>query len=656
MITNQEFTEIILNTKTLYFSEETLSEPENYPIKLVMTSAGIRWFIIDFEKYPLANLQDALKDKFYSSSYETWEDSLIYLKNIVSYFSQERKGLDYNTSKLLKNQLSVSVLKDFIGSDTSFLEKYLLESNDDEIDCIFLNGLISISFEADFSINLIIQLFKKVIDLQLDSSSFRIDWHTIIFGLAANYPNKGKKIIQSLKGDLTTRYEELIGQTIGGVCSTSLIENIAFFKELYLIDKLQGWIIWGMTRIEKALSEENLIKILDLAETNSQKVDVSCQLMRFYIIIWGYNSNNKKVSLRCFEGIKYLLTQENPTVLYSFLDNTTNNSTLPEESVFELLKVFLQNPNHPVEVFSAKSSNINAFDWCVKENIKTPKYFFEILLSFVNDTSHQFKIDVFNESLPEMLERHPEDSVRFILNCLIDYKGNVRHLGHTLLEQIVQLNPEIRFGKELKELTFEQQNILILSIAIPQTLIFSKLFCFIVPLLSITDDETILSLVIKVLLKNAINIEGLTDVVRVELEDSDLKKEILTVLDSIDEKHQENFTKKIALKEFNPEYSQRKNFEYYQKVFHEKLNKQFQEMWESMPLNKAFGNNIVLLKGGGFKSEHNDTFSPLSNIQNSISIPFSAFLDSERQSFDTNYYFNTNWENSNDWQKWWRKF
>lgn len=67
MVTNQEFTEIILNNQNLYFSEEILTDPENYPLVLSMTSAGIRWFTIDFEKYPINDLQDALKDKFYIS-------------------------------------------------------------------------------------------------------------------------------------------------------------------------------------------------------------------------------------------------------------------------------------------------------------------------------------------------------------------------------------------------------------------------------------------------------------------------------------------------------------------------------------------------------------------------------------------------------------
>ena len=655
MVTNKEFTEIILTNKTLYFSEETLSEPENYPIQLSMTSAGIRWFTVDFEKYPINDLQEALKEKFYNFSYKTWEDSFVYLENVLLFFTQEKKVLHYDTNRFLRNQLSISILQDFIGSDTIFLKKYLSESNDKEIDSIFLSGLISISFEANFPINLIIQLFKKVIDLQLDDSHFRIDWHTIVFALAARCPNKGKEVVNHLKVDLESKYEELISQIVGGVCSSSLIENIEFFKDLYQENRFQSSVLWGMTRIEKALSEEDSIKMLDLAETNSQEVGVLCNLMRFYIITWGNNAINKKISLRCFEGIKQLLNQESPYVLHSFLNNTTYNSKLPEEDVCELLKMFLRNPNHPVEVFSANNSNIHRFDWCLQESIKTPEYFFDVLLSFVNDTLQIFSIDVFNQSLPKILKEYPEDSVRFALNCLIDYKGKVRHLGHTLLEQISQINPDVRFGEKLRELTTEQQNILILSVSIPQTLDFPKLFRFIVPLLKF-NNEPISLLLLKVLLKNAIIKGGLTDVIKFELNDSDLKKDILTLLSSMDEKNQENYTKKSALKEFNPLYSQRKNLEFFNKLFHEKLNKQFQKMWDNEPLGKIFGKNIILLKGGGFKSEHNDTFSPLSNIQNSLSIPHSAFLDSEGQLFDTNYYFSTNWKNSNEWQIWLRKF
>lgn len=114
--------------------------------------------------------------------------------------------------------------------------------------------------------------------------------------------------------------------------------------------------------------------------------------------------------------------------------------------------------------------------------------------------------------------------------------------------------------------------------------------------------------------------------------------------------------KKIALKEFNPAYSQRKNLEYYNKLFRETLNKRFQKMWDDEPMGKIFRKSIILLKGGGFKSEHNGEFRPLSNIQSSFSVPHSAFLDSEKQLFDTNYYFITNWQNSNDWQEWLRKF
>ena len=653
MIDNTEFTEIILNNKTVYFSEEVLNEPEKYPLILFMTSAGVRWFTVDFEKYPIDNLQDALKKKFYISAYTTWEDSLIYLKNIVSFFNQEDKKPNYVTYELLKNNISIAVLRDFIGGDTNFLFTYLSKTKYEEIDFIFISGLISISFEANFPTNLTVQLFKKALDIQ--GEEFRIDWHTIIFALAANYPDKGKEVINHLIVDLEFQYEQLIGQTIGGVCSTSLIENIEFFKGLYREEKFQSWVLWGMTRIEKTLSEEDSFKMLDLAEANFMTISVLESLMRFYIITWGYNVINEKVSLCCFEGIKQLLNQENSNVLSSFLNNTTYNSKLPEEDVCELLKVFLKNPNHPVGVFSANGSNICIFDSCVKQNIKTPKYFFEILLSFINNTPQIFSIDVFSQSLPNILKEYPKESMTFILNCLIDYRGKVRHLGHTLLEQESKFNPDIRFGEELKELTTEQQTILVLSVSIPQTLIFSTLFCFIAPLLNLNDDY-VSTLIIKVLLKNALQKGGLTDVIKNELVESETKVLMLNLLNQMDERNQEIYSKKIGLKEFNPVHSQRKNLEYYNKLFRETLNKQFQKMWEEEPFGKIFGNNIILLKGGGFKSEHNDKFSPLSNIQSSISIPHSAFLDSEKQLFDTNYYFITNWQNSNDWKEWLRKF
>jgi hypothetical protein len=656
MVTNKEFTEIILHSKTLYFSEEVLTEPENYPLVLSMTSAGIRWFTIDFEKYPINDLQDALKDKFYISSYSTWKDSLVYLKNIVSFFTQEGKELHYDTSEFLKNQLSTSILRDFIGSDTDFLEKYLSESNDKEIDSIFLSGLISISFEANFPINLIIQLFKKVIDLQLDDSHFRIDWHTIIFGLAANYPNKGKEIIQHLKIDLEPQYEQLIGQITGGVCSTSLIENIAFFKELYQEDKFQGWILWGMTRIEKALSEEDSIKMLDLAETNSQEVGVLCNLMRFYIITLAYNSINEKVSSRCYKGIKQLLNQENPHILYSFLNNTTYTSKLPEKDVCELFKVFLRNPNHPVEVFSANGSNIHRFDWCLQQSIKTPEYFFEVLFSFINDTSHQFSIDVFNQSLPIILKTYPVESMRFILECLTDYSGRLRHLGHTLLEEQLKIHPDVRFGNELQALTIEKQTILVLSVAIPQTLDFAKLFRCVIPLLAF-EVESITMLILKIIFEKA-NMTGSLDViVQDELSDCDLKKDILKLLTEKYKYYNEIQHKKENLKEFKPFYVQQKLFSYYNKALRESLDKKFQKIMKENSLTRIFGdNNIILLKGGGFKSEFNSEFTPLSNIQNSFTIPVSAFLDSEQQLWDTSIFFNEKWETANDWKEWLRKF
>ena len=158
MIDNTEFTEIILDNKTIYFSDEVLTEPEKYPLILFMTtSAGVRWFTVDFEKYPIANLQDALRKKFYVSNYTTWEDSLAYLKDIVSFFNQEDEKPNYVTYELLKNNISIAVLRDFIESDTDFLFKYLSKTKYEKIDFIFISGLISISFEANFPINLTVQ-------------------------------------------------------------------------------------------------------------------------------------------------------------------------------------------------------------------------------------------------------------------------------------------------------------------------------------------------------------------------------------------------------------------------------------------------------------------------------------------------------------------
>lgn len=172
----------------------------------------------------------------------------------------------------------------------------------------------------------------------------------------------------------------------------------------------------------------------------------------------------------------------------------------------------------------------------MKENIRTPKYFFEVLFSFINDTSHIFSIDVFNQSLPKILKEYPKESMTFILDCLIDYRGKVRHLGHTLLEQESNFNPDVRFGDELKQLTNEQQTILILSVSIPQTLNFSKLFRLIAPLLNLNDDY-VSTLIIKVLFKNALQKGGLTDVIKNELVESETKELILNLLNQMDEKN-----------------------------------------------------------------------------------------------------------------------
>ena len=318
--------------------------------------------------------------------------------------------------------------------------------------------------------------------------------------------------------------------------------------------------------------------------------------------------------------------------------------------------MFLRNPNHPVEVFSANGSNIHRFDWCVKENIRTPKYFFKVLFSFINDTSHQFSIDIFNQSLLIILKTYPVESMRFILECLTDYSGRIRHLGHTLLEEQLKIQPDVRFGTELQALTNEKQTILVLSVAIPQTLDFAKLFRCVIPLLAF-EVESITMLILKIIFEKA-NMTGSLDVIiQDELSDCDLKKDILKLLIEKYKYYNEIQDKKEKLKEFKPFYVQHKLFSYYNKALRESLDKKFQKIMKENSLMKIFGdNNIILLKGGGFKSEFNSEFSPLSNIQNSFTIPVSAFLDSEQQLWDTNIFFNEKWETANDWKEWLRKF
>ncbi|MEA5426576.1 hypothetical protein [Arcicella lustrica] len=652
MIEHKDFTHIILNHKTLYFSEEILSEPENYPLKLVMTSAGIRWFTVDFEKYPMEDLIDVLKKQCDSIPKHTWENSLTCLNKIINFLSQDGKKIDYNTNKFLKEHLSISLLRDFIGYDTTFLFTYIEELEANEIDSIFLNGLISISFEADFSIELIIKLFKKAIDLQ---NEIHLGWVSIIFELASQNNDKAKKIIQTLKVDSDSKYDKLISQLIGGVCSTSFIENIEFFNDLYKEDKFQPTVLWAMTRIEQDLNEDDILKMLDLAETNNNEIHTLYNLMRLYIIVWESNLPKENVTSRCYEGIKNLLTHENQNILYSFLENITSYSKLPEKKVCELLKLFLQNPNHPTSVLSTNGSNIYTLDWCINKSIKSPKYFFEILLSFINDTSHVFKIDIFQQSLPEVLKNYPEESVRFILACLTDYKGRFRHLGHKLLEELLECHPKIRLGDDLKGLSTEQRIILVLSISIPQTLKFSKLFRLVVPILEIGEDS-VQQLIIKVLFENVLQKEDLTDTIKEELSESELKNELLTILNQADEINHQIFARKQELKEFNPSYTHYKMFTLFSKVFYGFMDKKIQQIRKEQPIMKAFGNTIILLKGGRFKSELNDNYTPLTNIGHSFSIPQSAFLDSEEEALNNLFYFNENWETTKDWQKWLRKF
>ncbi|MEA5259045.1 hypothetical protein VB264_14710 [Arcicella aquatica] len=651
MIENKDFTDIILTHKTLYFSEEILTEPENYPLKLVVTKAGIRWFTVDFDKYPMEGLLDVLKKQCDSTPKNTWEDSLTCLNNIIDFFTQDGKKLNYNTNKFLTEHLSISLLRDFIGCDTAFLFTYLQENKADEVDSIFLNGLISISFEADFSIELVINLFKKVIDLQ---NNIHLKWVPIIFELASQNTDKAKNIIQILKIDLDTKYDELISQLIGGVCSTSFIENKEFFNHLYKEDKFQPTVLWAMTRIKLDLNENNILKMLDLAETNNKEIATLCNLVRLYIIVWESNLLKEKVGFRCFEGIKKLLIHENQNVLYYFLENITHYSNLPEEKVCELLKIFLQNPNHPASIFSANGSNVYAFDWCINKSFKSPKYFFEILLSFINDTSHVFNTGIFQQSLPEVLKKYPEESIRFILTCLTDYKGKLRLLGHRLMEELLEYHPKIRLGDGLKNLSIEQQTILVLSISIPQTLRFSKLFRLVVPILEM-GEESVQQLIVKTLFENIFQKEDLTEAIKEELSDGELKNELLAILNQIDEQNNKIFTKKRELKEFNPSYSQYKIFNHYSKIFYGFLDKKIQHIHKEKSIMKFLGNTIILLKGGGFKSEFNSNFTPLTNIGHSVSIPQSAFLDSEEEIFNNSLYFNENWETAKDWQKWLRK-
>lgn len=238
-----------------------------------------------------------------------------------------------------------------------------------------------------------------------------------------------------------------------------------------------------------------------------------------------------------------------------------------------------------------------------------------------------------------------------LILLLIDDDGTMRWTGHEILGILLANINDLLFNFNSKEWAWDQQVRLCISL-FDGSIEPKHLLPIITPMIY-SEDEVIRQVVGAKLEEYVDEYNGIV----VEYLDTNLdhsRQETSMLLEAL-HAHQDRKTdlwkKKMAVKELHPYLTQGSLMRSYMKEYGRDSQKQFDKSYDQNSILAHLGQQVTLLRGGGWRSEDGKEIHKLTTISASIPLPKRFFVNPDTDEFRYRNSFIRNWKDEfKEWQ------
>lgn len=398
-------------------------------------------------------------------------------------------------------------------------------------------------------------------------------------------------------------------------------------------------VICGLTSADNITEEVAELFFVIYTNANKDNPEVLINLPKLLFAILNVKNipdNSKLIdnSFRCLEELNSLADKDLRSIILQEIQYKDNHI----DAYKKLLLNIVNNPHFQEE---NHLGSIDHFLW----NLKDVKYFEQIVCSLARGKFITGIAKKLNSSIGELIVNNKSEFDKTIINLLITNDACSRKVGIDIFDSISDDN--YVFAYNILELSHLNQYKLWVSL-----LQFDRepkcVITCILPLLR-SISPLIKEAFICKLEEYSENYGGhVTEVLRnnLDLENAEMNSIYTRIENYMENYFAEKILVKKEIKELNPHYSQNKIFKDFSKNHYRNFNKEMQKYRDKNEGIMNLFTTVILLKGGGWKTEGKDGISQLGLVSSSFSLPRNYFIEPEHFDFESNRKMSEDWDDS----------
>lgn len=639
---DKQLADLIIKHKSFELSESILKEPDKYEVEFFTVFNNENLYKVLPKDILISTLIDELITLYDQIVLPELNSIIEFSKWVFNLFNDTPQNNKYKNQRFITSHIIPQFLvnKGFKIQENDLALFQEINSQKKDV----LSSISKVIYE-------ITDINKMVLNIYQLCDIYKVNiWESVVNNAKENPLRTSTLIIENLDG-FSNSHKNLLRGLLLGININTKDDNFHLMEELFKKVELQWVVINALTPLCNQ-TEKILKKVLDLVESCDSNDNNFKELAWLYTHIWSENLRNN-IGVRCYKNLKILISLDNNIAQKFTLDNLAYFG-FPEKAVISILRIFICSPNL-TEKFAKNISN--SLEDVLIEGIKSPFLFFNFLEELAQ------KIDFFqekplNESIVNYFQKYSDISCSFIISLLSSNKGKSRMLGKYLLDLFINTYPN-DYNKKLNgrliHLPVHFQLRLLLTISVSIDFSIKANIRLIIPLIY-SYNHDVIDLILTIIISNVPKDEDILHIINEELENNEETLKLINMLNSFNDNFKQFLEGKSMIKELQPQYTQKKYYDFFTNLYSKEFEKKFSEVRKKDSLLNIMGNEILLLKGGGWRKEGEIEFKQLNHFQSTISIPALIFLNPDKDLVMKNTFFNENWIKTSDWKKWLRNF
>ncbi|MCU0324702.1 MAG: hypothetical protein MUF45_05555 [Spirosomaceae bacterium] len=639
----KELARLILVNKNFQLSNEILKNLANFDVQ----EAYRRGNIIYYDAKPTDVLLESLYEELSELSkirIQDYKSCIDFFSYCYDFFSFDKENWYSKTEFIGKHFIPYIIIKFKIDCNEIQTEKI----NPTEVhspEKLLLIGLLELIDRLKFN-------EKQVYDILTKSFDLKLEYYNQVLNYAKNFTQNAITFIETNFGGQIEPYENIYRLIMVGICRENGITSLDKLNTFYEDENKQYLIINAISQITFKNSIE-FNQLTSFAEASIKNERNQIELVAFYANLIEKSTNTEYIN-PCFSRLKDFLNSKNENLSASVL-HQLNYTNVSQELIIQSLTIFLDNPAHSPKLYEKVNHNYNVFDGILNYKITNSKLFFEFLRIFVEKTGY-IKEQILDYSIKNHVRKSLDDTLDFLIRCLSDVEGKIRHLGWQVMKVLQEEHPNTKFGEKLNVLSVKELQILILSISMMHTGSFKEALRTVITLLYHPNTE-VQKLIVGVIFDKFNKEDGILALLEEELTENHEKEIFIEVF----RKNEESFIiyrkKKKEIKEFSPTNTHHRYF----KLFHEYFNKKWSKTLQDGIKNDTIigvlgGETVLVMKGGGWRMNKDSPIQQMQHFQSSALIPAWTFINPDRENIEIGAFFSHNLSDKELLDSWLKKF